>query len=204
MNMPANLQEALPFILLAIALLVALWIIFRSSRKTKVIGEQEGDVLDEGVGPAARNQALIDAPRSVEINTGETSALANSDKLAAAPAIADAEAGASVPPSKPVAEPAPAPEPTAAPTPAAAAAASAPDDLKRIKGLGPKLVGLLNEQGITTFAQIAAWTDADVERVDASLGRFQGRITRDKWVEQAKLLAAGDESGFSATFGNNG
>lgn len=200
MNMPANLQEALPFILLAIALLVALWIIFRSSRKTKVIGEQEGDVLDEGVGPAARNQALIDAPRSVEINTGETSALANSDKLAAAPAIADAEAGASVPPSKPVAEPAPAPEPTAAPAPPA----SGIDDLKRIKGLGPKLVGLLNEQGITTFAQIAAWTDADVERVDASLGRFQGRITRDKWVEQAKLLAAGDESGFSATFGNNG
>jgi len=201
MNMPANLQEALPFILLAIALLVALWIIFRSSRKTKVIGEQEGDVLDEGVGPAARNQALIDAPRSVEINTGETSALANSDKVAAAPAIADAEAGASVPPSKPVVEPAPAPEPAPKPTPASAPAA---DDLKRIKGLGPKLVGLLNEQGITTFAQIAAWTDADVERVDASLGRFQGRITRDKWVEQAKLLAAGDESGFSATFGNNG
>lgn len=169
MVMPATIQEALPFILLGLALLVALWIIFRASRKTKVIGEKDGDVLDDGAGPAARNQALIDAPRSVEINTGETSASANSDTVAAAPALADAA-----------------------------------DDLKRIKGVGPKLVTMLAEQGITTFEQIASWNDADIERVDAGLGRFQGRITRDKWVEQAKLLAAGDESGFSATFGSNG
>lgn len=183
MNMPANIQEALPFILLAIALLVAIWVIFRASRKTKVIGEQEGDVLDEGVGPAARNQALIDA---------EPSASNESGVPLESPEPQEAQ---------PVSEPEAAPEPTPS---APAAAANASDDLKRIKGLGPKLVGILNEQGITTFAQIAAWTDADVERVDASLGRFQGRITRDKWVEQAKLLAAGDESGFSATFGNNG
>lgn len=194
MVMPATLQEALPFILLGLALLVALWIIFRASRKTKVIGEKEGDVLDDGAGPAARNQALIDAPRSVEINTGATSAVANSDAVAAAPAIADAEAGASVPATKSV------PETAAPPAPAV----SAGDDLKRIKGVGPKLVAMLAEQGITTFEQIASWSDADIERVDAGLGRFQGRITRDKWVEQAKLLAAGDESGFSATFGNNG
>ncbi|KEO92020.1 hypothetical protein EH31_04935 [Erythrobacter longus] len=192
--MPATFQEALPFILLGLALLVALWIIFRASRKTKVIGEKEGDVLDDGAGPAARNQALIDAPRSVEINTGETSALANSDAVAAAPAIADAEAGASVPATRSV------PEAAASPSPAA----SAGDDLKRIKGVGPKLVTMLAEQGITTFEQIASWSEADIERMDAGLGRFQGRITRDKWVEQAKLLAAGDESGFSATFGNNG
>lgn len=194
MVMPATFQEALPFILLGLALLVALWIIFRASRKTKVIGEKEGDVLDDGAGPAARNQALIDAPRSVEINTGETSALANSDAVAAAPAIADAEAGASVPATRSV------PEAAASPSPAA----SAGDDLKRIKGVGPKLVTMLAEQGITTFEQIASWSEADIERMDAGLGRFQGRITRDKWVEQAKLLAAGDESGFSATFGNNG
>ena len=99
-----------------------------------------------------------------------------------------------------VATPAPAPaEPAPAPAPSGAA-----DDLSRIKGVGPKLVALLGELGVTTFAQIAAWDDAEVERIDAQLGRFAGRITRDQWIAQAKLLAAGDESTFAAQFGNNG
>lgn len=72
-----------------------------------------------------------------------------------------------------------------------------------IKGVGPKLVTILAEQGVTSFAQIAAWTDADIARVDATLGRFAGRITRDQWVEQAKFLAQGDQSGFSEKFGQN-
>lgn len=97
-------------------------------------------------------------------------------------------------------EPAPAPAPVAAPAPAPAAA----DDLSRIKGLGPKLVALLGELGVTSFAQIAAWSEEDVTRIDAQLGRFAGRITRDQWVEQAKLLAARDETGFTAKFGRNG
>lgn len=75
------------------------------------------------------------------------------------------------------------------------------DDLTRIKGLGPKIAAALNAQGVTTFAQIAAWTDADIERVDALLGRFAGRIGRDSWVEQARLLAAEDEAAFEAKFG---
>lgn len=194
MTMPATFQEALPLILLAIAFLIVVWGLIRASRKTRIVDKTEGDVLDEGSSPAARNQALIDAPRSVEITTGETSAVANSDTIAAAPASADAEAGPAIAPTKEAPEevkPAPAPS-------------TEGDDLKRIKGVGPKLVTMLNEQGITTFAQIAAWTDADVERVDATLGRFSGRIVRDQWVEQAKLLSAGDESGFSKTFGNNG
>nr|WP_298897611.1 hypothetical protein [uncultured Altererythrobacter sp.] len=91
----------------------------------------------------------------------------------------------------------PAPVPIAAPTPASG------DDLTRIKGLGPKIATLLHEQGVTCFADIAAWTDADIERVDAQLGRFQGRIHRDAWVEQAKLLSAGDENGFTSKFGQN-
>lgn len=75
------------------------------------------------------------------------------------------------------------------------------DDLTRIKGLGPKIAAALNAQGVTTFAQIAAWDDAEIERVDALLGRFAGRIRRDSWVEQAGLLAAGDETGFASKFG---
>jgi predicted flap endonuclease-1-like 5' DNA nuclease len=102
-------------------------------------------------------------------------------------------------------EPAPAPEPVAAaPEPAPAPAPAAADDLARIKGVGPKLVALLGELGVTSFAQIAAWSEADVARIDAQLGRFAGRITRDQWVEQAKLLAAGDETGFTEKFGRNG
>ncbi len=57
---------------------------------------------------------------------------------------------------------------------------------------------------MTTFAQIAAWSDADVERIDAQLGRFKGRITRDQWIDQAKLLSAGDETAFTDKYGKNG
>ena len=98
----------------------------------------------------------------------------------------------------------PAPTFDATPEPTPIAAPQAGDDLTRIKGLGPKIATMLREQGVATFADIAAWSDADIERVDAQLGRFQGRIRRDAWVEQAKLLSAGDETGFSNKFGQNG
>ncbi len=108
----------------------------------------------------------------------------------------------------PTPAPAPAPAPTPAPAPAATPAtapasttADASDDLRRIKGVGPKLVTMLHEQGVTSFAQIAAWNDADIDRVDAALGRFQGRIRRDSWVEQASLLQSGDTAAYEAKFG---
>jgi predicted flap endonuclease-1-like 5' DNA nuclease len=75
------------------------------------------------------------------------------------------------------------------------------DDLRKIKGLGPKLVTLLAAQGVTRFDQIAAWNEADIDRIDVQLGTFAGRIRRDNWVEQAKYLAAGDVAGFEARFG---
>lgn len=75
------------------------------------------------------------------------------------------------------------------------------DDLTRIKGLGPKLAATLGTLGVTSFEQIAAWSDADIDRIDSQLGRFAGRIRRDAWVEQARLLAAGDAAGFEAKFG---
>lgn len=99
----------------------------------------------------------------------------------------------------PVPAPAPAPEP--APLPEMAAPAGPPDDLSRIKGVGPKLVTLLNALGITRYDQIAAWTAADVAAIDTHLGDFSGRPTRDKWVEQAGFLASGDVAGFEARFG---
>ncbi|HZV19528.1 MAG TPA: hypothetical protein VFF84_12635 [Sphingobium sp.] len=81
------------------------------------------------------------------------------------------------------------------------AAVGDPDDLRQIKGVGPKLNGLLVGLGITRFDQIAAWGDKEIAAVDAHLGTFKGRITRDNWIEQAKFLASGDIAGFEATFG---
>jgi len=192
--MSADLTAYLPLIVIALALLAVLvWIISRTNRRARITDEDGApgifrDVLEDGAAPAQRNQALIDAPRGIEIIQGELSAMANAQVTSAAPLGTDEEAG-----------PAPAPEPAPGPAPAGPA-----DDLTRIKGLGPKLAALLGEFGITTFAQIAAWTPEEIERIDAKLGRFSGRIERDQWVAQARLLAAGDETGFTARFGNNG
>lgn len=71
------------------------------------------------------------------------------------------------------------------------------DDLKRIKGVGPKMEELCNTLGFWHFDQVAKWTDAEVAWVDANLEGFSGRVSRDNWVEQAKLLAAGGETEFS-------
>ncbi|MCE8534109.1 NADH-quinone oxidoreductase subunit E [Ruegeria pomeroyi] len=70
------------------------------------------------------------------------------------------------------------------------------DDLKLLKGVGPKLEGLLNELGFYHFDQIAAWTPAQVAWVDARL-KFKGRIERDGWIDQARQLAAGEETEFA-------
>jgi NADH-quinone oxidoreductase subunit E len=64
------------------------------------------------------------------------------------------------------------------------------DDLKLIRGVGPSLEQLLNSEGIWHFDQIAAWKARDIAEIDARLGRFRGRITRDEWVRQARILAA--------------
>jgi len=225
--MSPELASILPYLLIAALIAVlAVWFLLRSSKSTDVIRDEQGparDVLDEGARPAQRNQALIDAPQAVEKVFGETSAKANAHSIATAPESADAEAGASVTPTRDLpspgdygragtepgpAEPAPAQpvssrpapsEPAAAPTGSAAPA----DDLSQIKGIGPKLVILLASLEITRFEQIAAWSEADVERIDGQLGRFKGRITRDQWIEQAKLLMAEDKSAFEARFGSN-
>jgi predicted flap endonuclease-1-like 5' DNA nuclease len=78
------------------------------------------------------------------------------------------------------------------------------DTLTTLKGLGPKAASRLHELGVTTFAQMAAWDDGDVDAIDAQLGAFKGRIRRDRWVEQASYLAKGDTAGFEAAFGKLG
>ncbi len=71
------------------------------------------------------------------------------------------------------------------------------DDLKMIKGVGPKMEQLVNSLGFWHFDQLAAWTADEVAWVDANLKGFKGRVSRDQWVEQAGVLAAGGETEFS-------
>ena len=75
------------------------------------------------------------------------------------------------------------------------------DDLTRIKGVGPKLAALLESLGVTSFAQIAAWDEAEIDRIDGQLGRFEGRIRRDDWTGQARLLADGKSADFNKKYG---
>ncbi len=71
-----------------------------------------------------------------------------------------------------------------------------PDDLKKISGVGPKLEKTLHGLGIFHFSQIAEFTPDNVAWVDRHL-RFKGRIDRENWIEQARVLAAGGETEFS-------
>jgi NADH-quinone oxidoreductase subunit E len=72
------------------------------------------------------------------------------------------------------------------------------DDLKMIKGVGPKLEKLLNTLGFFHFDQVAKWTDEELAWVDQNLEGFKGRASRDAWVSQAKILASGEMTEFSS------
>ena len=80
-------------------------------------------------------------------------------------------------------------------------ASGPPDDLTRLKGVGPKFAGLLNELGITRFEQLARLSEAEIERLDRQLGPFRGRLERDQIPLQADYLARVDIEGFELRFG---
>lgn len=208
-------------VIAGLVLLVTWWLLRRGSKGARV-REYQPDVLDEGVGPAQRNQALIDAAPAAAVvlppaasdalgGMGEVVAAAAQDEVEEFEARAAEVEEAALPPPPPpppppveVSEPEPEvvaePEPEPEPEPPVATEI-VPDDLGRIKGLGPKLQALLPTLDITTFAQIAALSEADLAELDPKLGPFAGRPVRDGWVEQAKYLAAGDVAGFEERFG---
>jgi predicted flap endonuclease-1-like 5' DNA nuclease len=111
--------------------------------------------------------------------------------------------------------PAPAPVPLAAPVEdeapgtmkrpkgLAAARGGKPDNLQRISGVGPKNESVLHTLGFFHFDQIAAWTAAEVSWVDDHL-KFNGRIKREEWIRQARLLAEGKEAEFTKLYGTGG
>jgi predicted flap endonuclease-1-like 5' DNA nuclease len=70
------------------------------------------------------------------------------------------------------------------------------DDLKRVRGIGVLIEKRLNALGITSYEQIANWTKADIDSVSSQLD-FKGRIERENWIEQARILASGGQTEFS-------
>lgn len=80
-------------------------------------------------------------------------------------------------------------------------ASGPPDDLIKLKGVGPKLASILNQRGIARFDQIAKLSPGQIEGLDASLGAFRGRFQRDRIQEQADYLARGDIDGYELKFG---
>jgi len=175
-----ELIETNQLVLAGIVLLIAFvaWWLWGRSKPAPTKREYT-DVLSEGAAPAERNNALIAAPSAAAMVTpppgvGTMAGIGEIVAHAAAEEVAEA---------------------------APVAGAPAGDDLGRIKGVGPKLKALLTSLGVTSYAQIAAWTDEDIARIDAQLGSFAGRAARDNWVEQAKLLASGDAAAYEAKFG---
>lgn len=100
---------------------------------------------------------------------------------------------------QPEAEPVPEPAETASPF--LSAPDGEPDNLTRIKGVGPKLADLLHSLGVYHFRQIAGWSEDQVAEVDSHLETFRGRIARDRWVDQAELLADRNVAAFEREFG---
>jgi predicted flap endonuclease-1-like 5' DNA nuclease len=75
------------------------------------------------------------------------------------------------------------------------------DEFSRMKGVGPKFADALHALGYNRYDQLARLTPTELERVDAQLGPFKGRLQRDRIIEQADYLSRGDTDGFEGRFG---
>ena len=181
---------------LLIGILVAYWVFVHGSKPAR--RDYRPDVLDEGATPAQRNQTLIDAPPAARfegpVHIDPPAMAGTMAGIGELIAVAAQEEVDNLPPQQ-------TPAPPASTKKASDAGNGKADDLRKIKGLGPKMLTLLQSLGITRYQQIASWTDADLDELDTKLGSFAGRPRRDSWVEQAKFLASGDTGGYEAKFG---
>lgn len=180
------------WVLIALAALLGLfvgWLVW--GRRPAVISADDGE--------AGRLRSELEACQARARDCAQRVARLEDD-------LSMARAASARPVAKAAGKPATAPEPEVAPEPAPAVATEAEvgtkpttldaprggqaDDLKRIKGIGPKLEALCNQLGFWHYDQIADWSDAEIAWVDANLATFKGRVTRDNWVAQARDLAA--------------
>jgi predicted flap endonuclease-1-like 5' DNA nuclease len=164
-----------------------------------------GVPMPDAVSPAAPAPAMEAPKRAAPAPAPAAPVLAAATVAAPQPAPAPAPAAP---------RPAPAPAASAAPSPsqsdvswlrsvrseALRGEGSAPvgdiDDLKRIRGIGILIEKKLNSLGINQYEQVANWTGADIERISRLLD-FKGRIEREHWIEQARILATGGQTEFS-------
>ena len=184
----------------AIAILIYGTIIARRRRNAAKQVEENFAIAEEHGATAEPGSASIDGTPAVssDVPKAERAPDAAGTPL---PTPTAAPVSAPAPIAVPVAAPAPAPVAPPVPAPATAPISS---DLTQIKGLGPKLAATLVDLGITRVEQIAALTPDAAAALDAQLGVFKGRMTRDRWIEQATLLSAGDRAGYEAAFGKLG
>lgn len=179
--------------------------------KTKAVAKPKADPVPKAK-PAAAPKA--NATPVKKAAAPKTKAEAPKVKAAAPKAAAPAKAKSAAVVATPKAEAKPkaapkakavtADKPKAAAKPKAAPKPIIPDNLELLKGVGPKLNTLLKSLGVTSFEQVANWSAADIREIDSRLGNFAGRIGRDNWVDQAKLLVKGDVKGFEKKYGSLG
>ncbi len=145
------------------------------------------DILEKGAGKSS----VAAAVGTGSVSAAAVAAITGASAEAPAPKPEKAKAAKAAPKEDaPAAEPkeeAPKKKAKAAPKEAAPAGY---DDLKELSGVGPALEKKLHAAGVTTFAQIAAWTEEDVAAMDEKLS-FKGRIEREGWIEQAKEKTQG-------------
>ncbi|WP_300547567.1 NADH-quinone oxidoreductase subunit E [Roseovarius sp.] len=143
--------------------------------------------LGKGAKPAAKPKPKAKAKTTAKPATRTTA------KSIAMPATKPAAKPAAKAAAKKSAAPAKATKPRGRTAPRKAGA----DDLKQIKGVGPKIETMLNSMGFFHFDQIAKWGDSEIAWVDENLEGFKGRVSRDGWTDQARKLSAGEETEFS-------
>jgi predicted flap endonuclease-1-like 5' DNA nuclease len=175
-------------------------------------------VAEEKAGEMADEAKAADAKASAKTGSAEAAAAGGVDAATRTTPAAALGAGSVVATPQPEAaskpKAAPKPKAKAAPTESAgegtrpegldAPRGGSADDLKLIKGVGPKLEALLHELGYYHYDQIANWTKAEVAWVDKNLKGFKGRVSRDGWVDQARALASGEETEFSKRASGSG
>jgi len=164
----------------AIVVLLVLWAILRAASRVSIAKEAQDRAGEPYVANKERPYMKEATPPAPAVSAGTSAA----DPDVAQPAVPVVEdfAGIAFPPR----------------------ATDHGDPLTRLKGVGPKLAAMLNDQGITRYEQLASMDDAQLAALDAQLGNFKGRLARDRVPEQARYLASGDTAGFEATFGKLG
>jgi len=157
-------------------------------------------VPDVAAKPASTTSAASAPPAAVASAPVTAAVVAKSDLAKPAAAKAAAKPAAAKATAKPAAAKAAAKAKIAAadkPAVLTTARDGGPDDLKMIKGVGPVLEKALHKTGVFHFDQVAAWTNRDARWFDDNVKGANGRVLRDEWIKQARILAKGGTTAFS-------